>query len=456
MLSNIKKNIFLDKEHKVKIISNPSLFSKLDKAAISQLYNLSTLPNIFGEVIGLPDLHIGYGMPIGSAFATSLDNSPIISPEATGYDIGCGISLVRTALFADKLSAKDYIALSKSLTNLSLGLSNNGINLSNSEFQELCYQGLEWAYKNNYASKFDKLYTEQLGVESSAGFSQLSRVAVSRGIKQVGTLGLGNHFLDLLVVDRVFDKDFCKAHKLSKGQLLLMLHSGSRGFGHQIAKEYIAKCTEKNPISYFDFYSKEGQGYYASMCSAGNFAFVNRAVLRSKAIHVIEKTLNLGQSDLSPSLLCDTTHNYASLETHKKSALLVHRKGAVRCFLPNELSSNSRFSGTGAPLVLPGSMLDKTYVLLPTSKVEKETFSTIAHGCGRQLSRKDARQAVSAFGLRQELLKKGVYLSSHSENNLREEQPSAYKPSSQVVDSLVGAGLCKKVFSLSPKVVVTG
>jgi len=456
MLNITNKNIFVDKKNKIKIISNSFIFSSLDKNATEQLSNISKLPNLYKEAIGFPDLHIGYGVPIGSAFATEVDIHPVISPEAVGYDINCGVSLVRTNLFVSDFSNKDYSLLLKELTKLPIGLSSNGIKINDYQLQDICYEGLEWAYKNNYADKFDKLYTDHLGSHSSASFSGVSKEAIRRGKTQVGTLGEGNHFIDMVFVDNISDKNFCKTHKISKGQLMIMLHSGSRGFGYQIATDYIQKCEYKQPFSYFDFNSKTGQEYYASMCAASNYAFVNRAVLRTKIYDTIKKTLNLGQSDLETHLLYDLTHNNASLETHNKTGLLVHRKGAVRCLLSKDLSERSRFLDSGSPVILPGSMLDTTHVLLPKPKVEEETLSSIAHGCGRQLSRKAAKEKVSADQLKLMLLKNEIFLSGHSENTLREEQPGAYKPSAEVVDSLVGAGLCKKVFTLKPKVVVTG
>jgi len=456
MLNITGKNIFLDRKNKIKIISNSSIFSTLDKKAIEQLNNISKLPNLYGEAIGFPDLHIGYGVPIGSAFATEIDNLPIISPEAVGFDINCGVSLVRTNLFASDFSTKDYSLLLKELTKLPIGLSSNGIKITSNDLQDICYEGLEWAYKNSYADKYDKLYTDHLGSHRSASFSHISKEAIKRGKVQVGTLGEGNHFIDLVYVDNISDKKFCKTHKISKGQLMIMIHSGSRGFGHQIAKDFIEKCEHKSPFSYFDFHSKAGQQYYTSMCAASNYAFVNRAVIRTKVADTIKKTLNLGHRDLKTDLLYDLTHNNATLETHNKTPLLVHRKGAVRCLLPKDLSEHSRFLDSGAPAILPGSMLDTTHVLLPKKRVEKETLSTIAHGCGRLLSRKAAKEKISAQKLKDDFLKKEIFLSGHSENTLREEQPNAYKPSKEVVNSLVGAGLCKKAFSLKPKVVITG
>lgn len=456
MLNITGKNIFVDKKNKIKIISNSSIFSKLDKNAVEQLSNISKLPNLYGEALGFPDLHIGYGVPIGSAFATDLDNFPIISPEAVGYDINCGISLVRTNLFVNDFSSKDYSLLLKELVKLPIGLSSDGLKINNSQLQDICYEGLEWAYKNSYADKYDKLYTDHLGSHRSASFLHISKEAIKRGKQQVGTLGEGNHFIDLVYVDNISNRQFCKTHQITKGQLMIMLHTGSRGFGHQVATDYVSKCEQKSPFAYLDFNSKIGQEYYTSMCAASNYAFVNRAVLRTKVADTIKKTLNLGRTELKADLLYDLTHNNASIEVHNKKNLLVHRKGAVRCLLPKALSEHSRFLESGAPAILPGSMLDTTHVLLPKPKVEKETLSTIAHGCGRQLSRKVAKEKISADKLKADLLKKEIFLSGHSENTLREEQPSAYKPSTEVIDSLVGAGLCKKAFSLKPKVVVTG
>ncbi|MFA5745378.1 MAG: RtcB family protein [archaeon] len=456
MLKNTKKNIFVDENSKIKIISNKTLFSKLDKSAIAQLYSISKLPSVSNYICGFPDLHIGHGVPVGSAFASDLENNPIISPKAVGVDINCGIRLVRTNLFSKDITDKQYKEIIKAFEKLPIGLSKDGVKITKQDLLDICYEGIEWAVKHSYADKFDKLYTDHSGCFEDASPIHFSKSMIETGLQQLGTLGQGNHFIDLVVVDELFDKAFCKEHKIQKDELMIMLHTGSRGLGFQVASDYTNKATNKEPFEYFDFNSKLGQEYYASMCAAANFAYCNRAVLTNTVVQALEKTLNLGQSEIHPKLLYDLSHNIATIEVHNKNKYLVTRKGAVRCNLPEEQNARSRFFETGTPIILPGSMLDTSHVLLPKPKIKKETFSTIAHGCGRKMSRTDAKSKITAIQLKQDLLKKGIYLSGHSENVLREENPAAYKSSAEVIDSIVGAGLAKKAFSLKPKVVITG
>jgi tRNA-splicing ligase RtcB (3'-phosphate/5'-hydroxy nucleic acid ligase) len=456
MFKQTKKNSFVDESNKVKIISSKSLFSKLDKSCIEQLYSISKLPGICDYVYGFPDLHVGHGAPVGSCFVVNADNNPIISPKAIGTDINCGIRLIRTNLKSKDLSEKQYKEIVKAFEKLPLGLSKDGVKITKQDLIEICYQGLEWAVKNSYADKFDKLYVYRQGCFRDASPKYLSKTAIEKGLTQLGTLGQGNHFIDLLVVDKVFDKKFCKRHKIEKDQILIMLHTGSRGLGYQVAEEFTKICKHKDPIEYLYLNSKDGQHYYKTMCAAANYAFVNRAVLSKKVVDALEKTLNLGRGDINARLLYDCSHNFAKLETHNKKRYLVTRKGAVRGIISERLSDNSEFLETGTPVILPGSMLDDTFVILPKEKIRTETFSTLPHGCGRVMSREKAKEKISASDLKQKLLKKGIYLSGHSENVLREEQPEAYKSSKEVVDSMVDARLCKKAFSLRPKVVITG
>lgn len=456
MFKQTKKNIFVDENNKVKIISSKSLFSKLDKSSIEQLYSISKLPGICDYVYGFPDLHVGHGAPVGSCFVVDADNNPIISPKAIGTDIGCGISLIRTNLKSKDLSEKQYKEILKAFEKLPIGLSKDGVKITKQDLIEICYEGLEWAVKNSYSDKFDKLYVYRQGCFRDASPKYLSKAAIEKGLTQLGTLGQGNHFIDLLVVDKIFDKFFCKRHKIEKDQILIMLHTGSRGLGYQIAEEFTKRCTHKDPIEYLYLNSKDGQHYYKTMCAAANYAFVNRAVLSKRVVDTLEKTLNLGQDYINARLLHDCPHNFAKLETRDKKRYLVTRKGAVRGIISERLSEHSEFLETGTPAILPGSMLDDTFVLLPKEKMRTESFSTLPHGCGRVMSREKAKSKISANELKQKLLKKGIYLSGHSENVLREEQPGAYKSSKEVVDSMVNARLCKKAFSLRPKVVITG
>ncbi|MFH0906116.1 MAG: RtcB family protein, partial [archaeon] len=262
----------------IKIIANAFIYNSLSIDAIKQLEDISNLPNVYKQIIGLPDLHPGYGVPIGSAFASPLEGG-IISSEAVGYDINCGIRLIKTNLEENDLSKSFLEKLSKEYKKLPLGLSSDGIKLSKEEFFDILKNGINAKKVSKVIDKKDNLFIENFGFLEGADYSNLSKEAIKLGIKQVGTLGQGNHFIDLVIVNEIFDKKIAKLFNLKKNQVCVMIHSGSRGFGYKIASEYNKLFTNKNPIAYEYFASNIGQKYYQAMLCASNFAFVNRSVL---------------------------------------------------------------------------------------------------------------------------------------------------------------------------------
>lgn len=437
----------------VKITIDKNLFKEVENDALSQLISLSEIPSITSPILGMPDIHVGFGVPIGSVFA-SCPKTGIISSEAVGYDINCGIRVIKTNLFLKDLKKEDLLKISKELKKLPLGLSNDGLKLNDVEFYKILTEGANWCVSNKYCKKEDLSYMYNKGFFKGAKINTISKKALKRGKKQVGTLGQGNHFIDILEVSSIFDSKVSKQFGLFKGQLVIMLHTGSRGLGHQIATDYYHACKNKNPISHVPFLSKIGQDYFSAMNAAANFAFVNRSVLSYKIEETFKKTLNLGQN-VQFTLLYDLTHNLATLETHNQKELLITRKGATRVFLPEDLENTSPFKKTGAPIILPGSMADDSYILLPDIGV-KQTFSSVAHGSGRALSRKNAKSKITFEELDKIIKKKNIILEYSSQNLAREEQPKAYKPSKEVVSSLKKAKLIKKVVKLKPIVVLIG
>jgi len=441
--------------HLIKVISNNSLFNGIEKDSLNQLLSIADLPNIADPILGFPDMHVGYGVPIGSAFGSPTSNG-IISSEAVGFDINCGIRLIKTNLYKKDVSKEQLFILLKNLQKLPLGLSQDGISLSKSQFDDILLTGVNWCVSNNFCNSRDKKYIEKNGFLKDAKFDFISSLAIKRGITEVGTLGIGNHFIDILEIQEVIDPIVAREFGLSQNQICIMLHTGSRGFGHQIATEFNDAFFYKKPISYQEFNSELGQKYYFSMLAAGNYAFVNRAVLSFKIIDIIKKTLNIGHKDIEFELLYDLCHNIASIEKHNKQDLVVHRKGAAHAVCANDLPAGSVFSKTGTPIILPGSMLWPSYVLVPTKNIEKETMSTVAHGSGRAMSRTSAKQNMSIDSLRKWMAKENVLLSGKSINTMREEQPNAYKFSEDVVNSMVCAGIVKPVVKLKPLIVLTG
>lgn len=442
MFQYTSKNCYIEKTSNSitkKIIANKKLFSEIDSTCFEQLNNISKLPNIHNEVICLSDLHVGYGVPIGSVFASPVDNG-IISPEAVGFDIGCGISFIKTNLYKKDLDLSTLKKISMALEKLPLGLSTKGHLLSKSDFSKILETGVNWSIENNFFEKKDLKNIEYKGHFKTANIKHLSKESKSRGITEIGTLGQGNHFIDLLVVDDIFDKAYLKKLKLEKDQYVIMLHSGSRGFGHQIANDFSKNFKYKDPISYDYFNTKNAQAYFESMSCAVNFAFVNRSVLSHYIKGAISSTLKI--KDLKFNLVSDSIHNVATIEKHKNKKLIVHRKGASRAYL-------------NKPVILPGSMQAKTHILKPTKKIS-DTLESVAHGSGRRLSRQKAKDEITIADLQKNLLKDNIILSGRSQNLMREEQPNAYKDSLSVVESMEGYGLVKKTASLKPKLVITG
>lgn len=439
----------------VNLIANKKIFNNIEQSAVDQLLSITQIDSVYKKVIGLPDMHVGFGVPIGCCFATDYDTG-IISSEAVGFDINCGVRLIKTNLYKNDLSIEHLKKITKALENLPLGLSHDGLKITNADFEDLLLTGVDWAIKNNLGAKNSKKKIDDQGSYKDASIDFLSKQAKKRGLQQIGTLGQGNHFIDLLLVSDVFDEKQARALGLFKDQYCILLHTGSRGFGHQVATDFTNKFTNKTPISYEPFHSKLGQEYYQSMLAAANFAFVNRTVLNRAIEDTLKKTLADVNKDVSFDLLYDLCHNIAKVEKHSKK-LIVHRKGATRVYTKDAEDNKSQYKEAGVPVILPGSMQHKTHVLLPGSKENlKETFNTVAHGSGRQMSRKKAKSQSTITELKENMQKDNIILSGRSENVMREETPLAYKPSEDVVDSLVNAKLVKKVVSLKPRIVITG
>ncbi len=449
-----KKGFFtsIKNNKEISIVINKTLFEKISKDTLNQLESISKIKEVSSPIFAMPDIHVGFGVPIGSVFATELKDA-IISSEAVGYDINCGIRVLKTNLFLKDLKKEDLLRLSKEIKKLPLGLSSKGLKITDKDYKSILTKGVNWCLSNKYCRDSDvsKIYNE--GYFENADVSKISKEALKRGKNQIGTLGQGNHFIDILEVSKIFNKEVAKTFGLLKGQLVIMLHSGSRGLGHQIATDYYKLFKNKAPISHAPFISKEGQDYFKAMNAAANFAFVNRAVLS----HLIENKLKeifVGRK-LDFSLLYDLSHNLATIEKHNNTEYVVTRKGATKVFLPEDLDKASPYKKTGSPIILPGSMLDYSYILVPDKGVVS-TFSSVAHGSGRELSRKQAKEKISFKDLKIFMENKNVILEGISENLAREEQPQAYKSSREVISSMEDAKMVKKVAQLKPVVVVLG
>lgn len=448
-----KKNFFItEKNHKqINVLISPELFKNVSKEALDDLISIADIPQTLSPILAMPDIHIGYSVPIGSVFSC-LKSNAVISSEAVGYDINCGIRLIKTNLFKKDVSSEQLKVLAKELKKLPLGLSSKGIKITKQDLEDVLNFGSRWALSHKYCKKKDlqKIYSQ--GFFEGADPSKVSEHAKKRGINQLGTLGKGNHFIDVLEVSKIFNKDLSDTLNLRKGELVVMIHTGSRGLGHQVTTDYNKLFENKKPFSHTHFDSKTGKNCFKAMLCASNFAFVNRIVLSFLVNQAFNKVF---KKDIEFSLVYDLSHNLASLENINGKELLVTRKGATRVFTASQLPSTSPFKKTGSPIILPGSMLAESYVLFPGKNIN-ETLYSVAHGSGRALSRTQVKQKFSFKDLKNLMQENNIVFEALSENHAREEHPFAYKTSKHVVKVMQDAGVVEKALKLKPVLVLIG
>ena len=424
----------------IKILASENVFSKIPISALEQLESISLIPEIESPIIAQADIHPGFSVPIGTVFLSKAKNG-IISPSAIGYDINCGVRLIKTNLFLKDVSKQKLVLLQKELSKLPLGLSKNGMKITKKDLDEILNKGINWCVSKNICSKSNSRNIEANGCYKNADSSFVSKEAKDIGILELGTLGEGNHFIDVLVVSDVFDKFLALKQKIKKNQIMILIHTGSRGLGHKVAEDYNKLCENKIPFTYTKFNSKIGQNYYKGMQAAGNFAFVNREVL-TKRIQDVFSVIFVGHSKPKLDLVYDLCHNIATLEKIKGEEYIVHRKGATLSF-------------KNKPIILPGSMLDYSYLLSPLVGAKK-TYNTFPHGMGRSLSRNIAKERIGINDLKELMQENGVLLGGRSENVMREEQPDAYKSSKDIISIIEKSKIAKKIISLKPIIVLTG
>ncbi|MEA3351999.1 MAG: RtcB family protein [Chloroflexota bacterium] len=450
-------------------VSDELLEQAMGDKSLEQAVNAATLPGLVGRVVVMPDMHQGYGFPIGGVAATRYPTG-VISPGAIGYDINCGVRLLGSRIVHEE--AKSYLDdLATTLNkNCPSGVGQSGhLRLSEKELERLCVEGSRWALSNGYATQADVRRTEDRGCLRGADPSALSARAKKRGRPQVGTLGGGNHFIEVDIVDEVCDLEAANAMGLTKGNLALQIHTGSRGFGHQVCSDYVRslqsavgrygiKLPDRELVC-APMDSPEGQDYLAAMRCAANYAFVNRQVLTHWARRSFEEIF-AGKGHFHLHQVYDIAHNMGKIETHeidgKRMKVCVHRKGATRAFGPNSKGLPDEYKKIGQPVLVPGSMGTASWVLVGTEESMQRTFGSSCHGAGRTMSRRQAKKTVWGEDLRKELEGKGIHIRAHSMAGLAEEAPSAYKDVDAVVETVVGAGIARKVARLKPLVVVKG
>jgi tRNA-splicing ligase RtcB len=437
---------------------------------LKQVSNVATLPGIVKASMAMPDMHWGYGFPIGGVAAFDWQKG-IISPGGVGYDINCGVRLATSALEEKDVQPRLEELVNALFREIPCGIGSTGsLKLSLKEERRVLKEGSQWAVKQGFGDPSDIDNTEESGCMPNADPDAVSQRAMERGRKQLGTLGSGNHFLEIGVVAEIYDPQAAQSLGLFEGQVTLMLHSGSRGFGYQVCDDALALMNKS--ISKLDFelpdrqlacapiQSKTGQQYYNAMACAANYAWANRQIMLHHSRAVFQKVFGLGPRALNMQLLYDVCHNIAKQEEHlidgEKRMVCVHRKGATRAFGPGHPALAEAHRDIGQPILIPGDMGTASYVMIGTQRAMDETFGSTCHGAGRQLSRKAAKKASKGRAIQRELADKGIIVRWTGRSTLAEEMPDAYKDISQVVEVVHGAGISRKVARLRPMGVVKG
>ena len=470
-IKKISKNIYeIPKQGKMNvpgiIYASDKLFEsiKQDNKTLEQVKNVACLPGILKASIALPDAHQGYGFPIGGVAAFDLDKG-IISPGGVGYDINCGIRLLKTNLTKKDILKKQQEIVEGLYRKIPSGVGRGSkFQITRQELGKILEGGAKHMVEKGYGVKEDYLHMEEEGCMSGASASKVSEKAIKRGIGQLGTLGAGNHFLEVQYVEEIFDKEIAKVIGLKKDQITIMIHCGSRGLGHQVASDYIKKMEIEYGFSNLPdrelinapIKSRLGKDYISAMASAMNFAFANRQLIT----HWVREEINYIFPNTNIQTVYDICHNIAKFEEHKingkNEMVCIHRKGATRSFGKGRKEIPVAYKQIGQPVMIPGSMGTASYLLVGTKKSEEISFGSCAHGAGRVKSRSLALRTIKGEEIKKQLSKKGIKVKSGSWKSLAEEAPEAYKDIEEVVKVVDELGISKKVARLKPLAVIKG
>ncbi|MCW8813730.1 MAG: RtcB family protein [Chlorobium sp.] len=442
-----------------------------DDEALKQVVNVAQLPGIEKYSLAMPDIHWGYGFPIGGVAATNLEEG-VISPGGVGYDINCGVRLATTNLEHERIKNRIEELVSKLFNAVPTGVGASGAikKLSISDLKKVLTKGSIWALENDLGTSSDVDFTEESGTLKNADVDAVSKRAFERGVDQVGTLGSGNHFLEVDVVEEIYDNKVAEVFGMFPGQIVVQIHTGSRGLGYQVCDDYLKillQASKKYGFKLPDrqlacapINSKEGQDYLAAMQAAANFAWNNRQVIMHLARKVFEDTFRIKESELGFRLVYDVCHNIAKIEKHKinkeEKDVCVHRKGATRAFPPGSKMIPAKYQGVGQPVLIPGDMGRYSYVAVGTEKAMEETFGSSCHGAGRTLSRTKAMKNAKGRNLVEELKQKGIVIQAKGYKTIAEEMPGAYKDVSDVVEVMHEEGITRKVAKIRPVGVIKG
>ncbi len=439
--------------------------------ALEQVANVAYLPGIVNNSLAMPDIHWGYGFPIGGVAATDIEEGGVISPGGVGFDINCGVRLLKTNLEYDDVKGRIRDLIYRLFSEVPSGVGSEGdIRVSPKEEEEILLKGSRWAVEKGFGTEDDLDCTEENGAMQGADPQAVSERALQRGKTQSGTLGSGNHFLEVQVIDQLYDREACDTMGLDLGQVMVEIHSGSRGLGYQVCEDYsrsmvgsLAKYNINVPdrqLACAPVASNEGKAYLSAMKCAANYAWCNRQCLMHLTRQVFEKIFGSPWQKLGMFLIYDVAHNIAKIEKHKvggkEKDLCVHRKGATRAFGPGHPALPEKYRKIGQPVIIPGDMGRNSYLLVGTDRAMQETFGSACHGAGRLKSRTAATRSIKPDILLKELESKGIIVKASGRNTLVEEAPSAYKDVNDVVDVVHNAGISRRVCRMRPLGVIKG
>jgi tRNA-splicing ligase RtcB len=450
-----------------RIYASEALLARMDQGVFEQVTNVACLPGIVRAALCMPDGHWGYGFPIGGVAAFRADTG-VISPGGIGFDINCGMRLLRTSLTEAEVRPKLRELVDALFAAVPSGVGASGlVHLSDAEFREVMREGARWCVKRGYGWADDLEAIEGAGCLGGADPDRVSQRAVSRGRDQLGTLGSGNHYLEIQVVPPggIHDRSVARTFGVeAPGQIMIMLHCGSRGFGHQIGTDYLRQFDQRMPtygitvrdreLACAPFRSEEGQAYFGAMNAAANTAFANRQVITHRVREVMGRVFHRDPRDLGLSVVYDVCHNTAKLERHtvggESMELVVHRKGATRSFGPGSADLPAAYASVGQPVIIGGSMETGSALLVGTAHAMDETFGSTAHGAGRAMSRAQAKRLVRGDALVRDLEARGIVVRAASRSGVAEEAALAYKDLDEVVDVVHRLDIARKVVSLRP------
>jgi tRNA-splicing ligase RtcB (3'-phosphate/5'-hydroxy nucleic acid ligase) len=449
------------------VYANKELIVAIERdETLKQIANVATLPGLVGRSLAMPDAHQGYGFAIGGVAAADMERG-IVSAGGVGFDINCGVRLLASDYSVEQVKPKIDLLLNQMFADIPCGTGKSGIlEISFEQLDKILLNGAYWAVENGYGTSNDLEHIEEHGKILNADADEVSKRAKQRGRGQLGTLGSGNHFIEIQYVAEVFDEEAAKTFGLRLNQIVIMIHSGSRGLGHQVCTDYLEVMQEAMPkynikvvdrqLACVPIKSNEGQRYLKAMAAAANFAFANRQMISHWTRKAFEHILGFD----SFHLVYDVAHNIAKVEEHringKDMNVLVHRKGATRSFPKHHREIPHEYSEIGQPVLIPGSMGTCSYVLVGTEKAMAETFGSSCHGAGRAMSRHAAKKDINAEQLIYQLREKGIHIRGASKSGLTEEKPEAYKDVSAVVDVVHHAGIARKVAKMVPIGVIKG